>query len=441
MSYLFQTSEAPSWLSCTTCTNVCSSHSTFLTLPTRQEKHLVEAWLHLIATTFASHSDKAVSEEATLNVTTCCTWQTWRPSVPLLVLADWFKVLPPLSAQWALRSVINEVASDVCLCRSISMTLRLRSCGYHQSQMWRQQVSCTVAQAWSLPMCHCSFSTLPSRLYWEIILPPHQTQVSTACSLSNSCCILTVHKLFPATNWTLVGPYKSNWCIQTEVSSWSLLTGKEGDGGLFYDVEEDCVVLKCNKCICHGEIHCSGPSHSWGGYVSMGRRTIFMFFFFLCQWGHLAAITYNLSFLFIYTYSVHYMCTHSTVNTHYSGCPKTQLPSLNCHCKTPGLVYICEKGKSIFKRNSCAKSISFWRLCLSVDELLTLSLNCVLQVKPKVIEPLDYENVLVQRKTQILSDVLRDMLQFPLEDFEVSFTPVCFVHITGTEPVLQWVAG
>lgn len=41
-----------------------------------------------------------------------------------------------------------------------------------------------------------------------------------------------------------------------------------------------------------------------------------------------------------------------------------------------------------------------------------------------MIEPLDYENVLVQRKTQILSDVLRDMLQFPLEDFEVSFTPV-----------------
>lgn len=42
------------------------------------------------------------------------------------------------------------------------------------------------------------------------------------------------------------------------------------------------------------------------------------------------------------------------------------------------------------------------------------------QVKPKVIEPLDYESVLVQRKTQILSDVLRDMLQFPLEDFQVS---------------------
>ncbi|CDQ68394.1 unnamed protein product [Oncorhynchus mykiss] len=41
-------------------------------------------------------------------------------------------------------------------------------------------------------------------------------------------------------------------------------------------------------------------------------------------------------------------------------------------------------------------------------------------VKPKVIEPLDYESVLVQRKTQILSDVLRDMLQFPLEDFQIA---------------------
>ncbi|XP_045563715.1 dedicator of cytokinesis protein 9 isoform X12 [Salmo salar] len=44
----------------------------------------------------------------------------------------------------------------------------------------------------------------------------------------------------------------------------------------------------------------------------------------------------------------------------------------------------------------------------------------VLKVKPKVIEPLDYESVLVQRKTQILSDVLRDMLQFPLEDFQIA---------------------
>lgn len=53
----------------------------------------------------------------------------------------------------------------------------------------------------------------------------------------------------------------------------------------------------------------------------------------------------------------------------------------------------------------------------SVSEVVRTS---VYVVKPKVIEPLDYENVLVQRKTQILSDVLRDMLQFPLEDFEIS---------------------
>ncbi|KAM6893914.1 dedicator of cytokinesis protein 9-like [Xenentodon cancila] len=39
-------------------------------------------------------------------------------------------------------------------------------------------------------------------------------------------------------------------------------------------------------------------------------------------------------------------------------------------------------------------------------------------VKPKVIEPLDYENVLIQRKTQIISDALRDMLQFPTDDFQ-----------------------
>uniref|UniRef100_A0A8C1YDK1 Dedicator of cytokinesis 9b n=1 Tax=Cyprinus carpio TaxID=7962 RepID=A0A8C1YDK1_CYPCA len=36
----------------------------------------------------------------------------------------------------------------------------------------------------------------------------------------------------------------------------------------------------------------------------------------------------------------------------------------------------------------------------------------------QLIEPLDYESVLVQRKTQILSDVLRDMLQFPIDDFQ-----------------------
>uniref|UniRef100_A0A3Q4M4S1 Dedicator of cytokinesis 9 n=1 Tax=Neolamprologus brichardi TaxID=32507 RepID=A0A3Q4M4S1_NEOBR len=46
-------------------------------------------------------------------------------------------------------------------------------------------------------------------------------------------------------------------------------------------------------------------------------------------------------------------------------------------------------------------------------------IHLFLQVKPKIIEPLDYENVLLQRKTEIISDVLRDMLQFPTDDFQV----------------------
>uniref|UniRef100_A0A3P8UYR1 Dedicator of cytokinesis 9b n=1 Tax=Cynoglossus semilaevis TaxID=244447 RepID=A0A3P8UYR1_CYNSE len=41
-------------------------------------------------------------------------------------------------------------------------------------------------------------------------------------------------------------------------------------------------------------------------------------------------------------------------------------------------------------------------------------------VKPKIIEPVDYEYVLLQRKMQIMSDPLRDMLQFPTDDFQIS---------------------
>ncbi|KAH0630790.1 hypothetical protein JD844_004007 [Phrynosoma platyrhinos] len=40
--------------------------------------------------------------------------------------------------------------------------------------------------------------------------------------------------------------------------------------------------------------------------------------------------------------------------------------------------------------------------------------------KTKVIEPLDYENVISQRKAQIYSDPLRDLLMFPMEDASVS---------------------
>ncbi|XP_056411612.1 dedicator of cytokinesis protein 9 isoform X4 [Hyla sarda] len=40
--------------------------------------------------------------------------------------------------------------------------------------------------------------------------------------------------------------------------------------------------------------------------------------------------------------------------------------------------------------------------------------------KPKLIEPLDYENVIVQKKTQILNDALREMLLFPYDDFQIA---------------------
>uniref|UniRef100_A0A3B3T9M8 Dedicator of cytokinesis 9 n=1 Tax=Paramormyrops kingsleyae TaxID=1676925 RepID=A0A3B3T9M8_9TELE len=60
-----------------------------------------------------------------------------------------------------------------------------------------------------------------------------------------------------------------------------------------------------------------------------------------------------------------------------------------------------------------------WDILLSLYSIITL----LLQAKPKVVEPLDYESVLLQRRMQILADMLRDMLQFPLEDFQISILP------------------
>uniref|UniRef100_A0A8C5LWK2 Dedicator of cytokinesis 9 n=1 Tax=Leptobrachium leishanense TaxID=445787 RepID=A0A8C5LWK2_9ANUR len=40
--------------------------------------------------------------------------------------------------------------------------------------------------------------------------------------------------------------------------------------------------------------------------------------------------------------------------------------------------------------------------------------------KPKLIEPIDYENIIVQKKTQILNDALREMLLFPYDDFQIA---------------------
>ncbi|XP_048720026.1 dedicator of cytokinesis protein 11 isoform X4 [Caretta caretta] len=53
----------------------------------------------------------------------------------------------------------------------------------------------------------------------------------------------------------------------------------------------------------------------------------------------------------------------------------------------------------------------------SVSEAVRSSL---LLEKTKVIEPLDYENVVQQRKAQIYSDPLRDLLMFPMEDVSIS---------------------
>uniref|UniRef100_A0A2K6FNX0 Dedicator of cytokinesis 9 n=1 Tax=Propithecus coquereli TaxID=379532 RepID=A0A2K6FNX0_PROCO len=55
--------------------------------------------------------------------------------------------------------------------------------------------------------------------------------------------------------------------------------------------------------------------------------------------------------------------------------------------------------------------------------------------KPKLIEPLDYENVIVQKKTQILNDCLREMLLFPYDDFQTAILRRQGRYICSTVPV------
>ncbi|GCB72056.1 hypothetical protein scyTo_0001806 [Scyliorhinus torazame] len=52
----------------------------------------------------------------------------------------------------------------------------------------------------------------------------------------------------------------------------------------------------------------------------------------------------------------------------------------------------------------------------SVSEVVRTS---IFVAKPKDIEPIDYENVLLQKKAQIISDPIRDMLLFPNDDFQI----------------------
>lgn len=86
-------------------------------------------------------------------------------------------------------------------------------------------------------------------------------------------------------------------------------------------------------------------------------------------------------------------------------------------------------GLSLLSSFDCANSVFIPCELLEYEDLLNVCV-CVFQVKPRVVEPLDYESVLIQRKTQILSDGLRDMLQFPLEDFQV-------IRLLVWEPILS----
>ncbi|XP_062480634.1 dedicator of cytokinesis protein 9 isoform X7 [Pezoporus occidentalis] len=54
--------------------------------------------------------------------------------------------------------------------------------------------------------------------------------------------------------------------------------------------------------------------------------------------------------------------------------------------------------------------------------------------KPKLIEPIDYENVIVQRKTQILNDALREMLLFPYDDFQTALLKRQSRYVRSTVP-------
>uniref|UniRef100_A0A8C6ZDB6 Dedicator of cytokinesis protein 9-like n=1 Tax=Nothoprocta perdicaria TaxID=30464 RepID=A0A8C6ZDB6_NOTPE len=67
----------------------------------------------------------------------------------------------------------------------------------------------------------------------------------------------------------------------------------------------------------------------------------------------------------------------------------------------------------------------------SVSEVVRGS---VLLAKPKLIEPIDYENVIVQRKTQILNDALREMLLFPYDDFQTALLKRQSRYIHSTVP-------
>ncbi|XP_060625533.2 dedicator of cytokinesis protein 9 isoform X19 [Anolis sagrei] len=56
------------------------------------------------------------------------------------------------------------------------------------------------------------------------------------------------------------------------------------------------------------------------------------------------------------------------------------------------------------------------------------------RAKPKLIEPIDYENVIVQKKTQMLNDALREMLLFPYDDFQTAILKRQHRYLCSTVP-------
>ncbi|XP_052588385.1 dedicator of cytokinesis protein 9 isoform X19 [Peromyscus californicus insignis] len=82
--------------------------------------------------------------------------------------------------------------------------------------------------------------------------------------------------------------------------------------------------------------------------------------------------------------------------------------------------------RTVFERNCSymckqqgeSNALEYTAYSWSKEDSELLISSCL--AKPKLIEPLDYENVIVQKKTQILNDCLREMLLFPYDDFQTA---------------------
>uniref|UniRef100_A0A5F8G6B3 Dedicator of cytokinesis 11 n=1 Tax=Monodelphis domestica TaxID=13616 RepID=A0A5F8G6B3_MONDO len=85
-------------------------------------------------------------------------------------------------------------------------------------------------------------------------------------------------------------------------------------------------------------------------------------------------------------------------------------PSLSLQPSRSAMAEVRKFTKRLSKPGTAAE------LRQSVSEAVRSS---VVLEKAKVVEPLDYENVITQRKAQIYSDPLRDLLMFPMEDLSV----------------------